>query len=135
MATRDFDAFLADKAGVRPTFKVGGQEFTVKAKLPFKKFASTVTALSEEDDEVKQAEDFFSLVLVPGDRDRFFELLDAEGDDDGNGVVTPEQIGALMEWLMEHYTGKHRPHSDGSSLGLGSTSPQPNVVSLSARAS
>lgn len=133
MTTRDFDAMLAERAGVRPTFRVGGQEFTVRAKLPFKRFATLVN--SEQDDEITATEDFFRMVLVPADRDRFMALLDADGEEDTDGVIDPEQVKLISEWLMELYTGKGRQSSDGSSDGAATTGPPPNVVSLNPRAS
>lgn len=133
MVTRDFDAFLAEKAGVRPTFRVGGQDFTMRAKLPFKKFAKLVGAVSEDEDEIETTEKFFRMVLVPADRDRFMALLDAEAEDDDAEVISPEQVGELMEWAMGFYTGKQPASSDGSPPGASTTGPQRNVVSLNSR--
>lgn len=134
MVTRDFDAMLAQRAGTRPTFRVGGQEFTVKAKLAFKKFAKLIATFEEADDEIAATEAFFRMVLVPSDRDRFIALLDADGEDDSDAVIDPEQIQAMTEWLMEYYTGKHRASSNGSSGGAGTMAQPLNVVSLNPRA-
>lgn len=137
MVTRDFDAMLAARAGVRPTFKVGGQEFTVKAKLPFKKFQKLVASLAGDDiDEEAKTEEFFRMVLIPQDRERFFLLLnyDGEGDEvDEWNVVSPEQINGLTEWLMELYTGKAGANSPSSSNGSDDAGQRQNVVSLTSR--
>lgn len=137
--TRDFDAMLAARAGVRPTFRVGGQVFTVKARLPSKKFRNLLASFADEDvDEDQATVDFFTLCLVKSDRERFFALLDAEGedaddDDQDDGVIDMEQLNAITEWLMELYTGKARPSSTSSSGGSDSTGTSPKVVSLSSR--
>lgn len=137
MVTRDFDAMLAERAGVRPTFRLAGQTFTVKARLPHKRFRALLTQLSDEtlDDEAGE-EQFLRLALIPQDRERFFLLLDFDGEGDEVdewNVVGPEQINKLVEWLMELYTGKLLPSSDSSSAGSEKTGPPPKVVSLSSR--
>lgn len=137
MVTRDFDAMLAERAGVRPTFRLAGQVFTVKAKLPHKKFKNLLATLAGDDaDENKAEEDFFRLCLVPQDRERFFLLLDFDGEGDQVDewtVVSPDQVSALIEWLMELYTGKQMPSSASSSAGSSNTGTAPNVVSLNSR--
>lgn len=137
MVTRDFDAMLAERAGVRPTFRVGGQEFTIKAKLPFKKFQKLVASLAGDDvDEDAKTDEFFAMVLVPQDRERFFLLLnyDGEGDEvDEWNVVSPEQVTSLTQWLMELYTGKAGASSASSSNGSAGAGAPLNVVSLNSR--
>lgn len=137
MVTRDFDAMLAERAGVRPTFRLAGQLFTVKAKLPYKKFKNLLATLADDDtDEAQAQEDFFRMALIPQDRERFFALLDydGEGDEvDDQAVVSPDQVAALGEWLMELYTGKRPPSEESSLGGSGSAGALPKVVSLNSR--
>lgn len=135
MVTRDFDAML--NHGVRPTFRLAGQTFTVKAKLPHKRFKNLLSTLAADDaDEDKAETDFFRLCLVPHDRERFFALLDFDGEGDEVdewAVVSPEQVAGLIEWLMELYTGKLSSSSASSSAGSASVGATPNVVSLNSR--
>lgn len=137
MVTRDFDAMLAERAGVRPTFRVGGQTFTAKSKVPFRKFSRLMASFTDDAMTEEQAtENFFNLVLIREDRERFFALLDADGDEDGtddDGVITSEQMNDITEWLMELYTGKQRESSTSSTNGSGTTGASRNVVSLNSR--
>lgn len=137
MVTRDFDAMLAVRAGVRPTFRVGGQEFTVKTKLPFRKFSAFLGSLEAGDDEMARTEEFFAMALIPADRQRFLDLLKAEPDDDDDEstYAGPEQIGEITQWLIEYYAGKASENSDSLSNGAGNTAALRNVVSLNPRAS
>lgn len=137
MVTRDFDAMLAERAGVRPTFRLAGQVFTVKAKLPHKRYRTFLAALTADDaDEDALQDEFFRMCLVPQDRERFFLLLDYEGEGDEVdewSVASPEQVSELMTWLLETYTGKRSDSSGSSSDGSGVTGTSQNVVSLNAR--
>lgn len=138
MVTRDFDAMLAERAGVRPTFRLAGQVFTVKAKLPHKRFKTLLATAGEEGtDEDQVTEDFFRMALVPQDRERFFLLLDYDGEGDEVdewAVASPEQVNALADWLMGLYTGKRPPSEESSSDGSANAGTSPNVVSLNSRA-
>ncbi|MDP8971150.1 MAG: hypothetical protein M3N52_11790 [Actinomycetota bacterium] len=135
MATRDFDAMLAEKAGVRPTFTVAGQTFTARAKVPFKKFTRMLAAIDDDADVVDTAEKLFDLALIKADRQRFQDLLDADGDDEGDedAVVSLAQLNQITEWLMEIYTGKPQTSTNSSSPGPSETGPSSNVVSLTPR--
>lgn len=137
MVTRDFDAYVAEQAGVRPTFRLAGQTFTVKAKLPHRKFRNLLAQLtSEEADEAQLEDEFLRMALIPQDRERFFLLLDYEGEGDEVdewSVASPEQIQQLIEWLMGLYTGKAEENSDSSSAGSATTGASQNVVSLNSR--
>jgi hypothetical protein len=135
LVTRDFDAMFAMRAGQRPTFRVGGQEFTVKAKLPNRKFKKLLAAfVDDEIDETQAEKDFFNLCLIKSDRERFFALLEYEGDDDeGDDVIDIPQLNELTSWLMEYYTGKAAENSSSSSDGSSGTGGSPKVVSLSSR--
>lgn len=134
MATRDFDAVLAEKAGVRPTFRVGGQEFTVKARLPIKKYRELIDFMtSDEGDEGSKTEQFFRTVLIPADRDRFLALYNNEDDEDETSIVDQSQVDEITTWLLEHITGKQLRKSDSSTSGASETSQPQNVVSLNSR--
>lgn len=133
--TRDFDAMLADKANVRPTFKVGGQEFTLRARLPYEKFSQLVNALrADNEDEKAATAEFYNTVLVRADRERFLELLASEDEDD-DAVIDLRQLSALTDWAMEHFTGKAPSDSSSSSPGANGTGVPQNVVSLDPRTS
>lgn len=140
MAVRDFDRALAERRGGRPEFIVGGQKFTCRAKLSFHKFSQlmeTMGAVDEDDAAGAQSktEDFLRTVIVRQDRDRFMALLRDEGvdDDDDENVITPDQLAQIVEWLMDHYTGKGAGNENSSSGGPTSTGPSRNVVSLNPR--
>src|SRR4051794_18142014 len=134
--TRDFDAMLAEMAGTRPTFKVAGQEFTLRAKLPYGKWNKLIAKMRADDTDADQAtKEFFNTVLVRADRERFLALLDVDDDEDDtdSGVVGIQQMDALTDWVMEYFTGKLKSSSNGSSPGANGTGQPPNVVSLSSR--
>jgi hypothetical protein len=135
MTVRDFDAMLAERAGVHPTFRIGGQEFTLRAKLPYKRWNKLMAAMRADDADEQQATvDFFRSVLIKDDRERFVALLDKEDDDDDeNAVVDLSQMDALTDWIMEHFTGKRRNSSESSTPGANGTGLAPNVVSLQPR--
>jgi hypothetical protein len=135
MVTRDFDAMLAEQAGTRPTFKVGGQDFTLRSKLPYAKWNKLLAVMRADDVEEDEATtQFFNTVLIRADRQRFLDLLNKEDDDDDDdAVVGVSQMNELTDWIMEHFTGKHRNSSDGSSPGANGTGPVPNVVSLQSK--
>jgi hypothetical protein len=135
MSTRDFDAMLAEKAGIRPTFKVGGQEFTLRSKLPYSKWNKLLAVMRDDETEAEEAtEMFFNTVLVKADRQRFLDLLAKEDDDDDDdNVIGLDQMNGITDWVMEHFTGKRLNSSDGSSHGANGTGQQPNVISLSSK--
>lgn len=122
MSHRDFDAMVAGLG--RPTFTVAGQKFHCRSKVAWKKF-SALTAVDAEGGEVDETSfmnRFFKLALIPGDRERFFAALDADDDDlDDDQIIGMDQLAAISEWLMEHYTGKLRESAPVSSDGLAST--------------
>lgn len=133
MVTRDFDAMLAEKAGVKPTFHIGGQDFSLRAKLPYTKWNKLLAVMRNDDTDPDVATAaFFNTVLVAADRQRFLDLLNNDSDDDDN-VIDLAQMDALTDWIMEHYTGKRLNSSDGSSPGANGTGPAPNVVSLGSK--
>lgn len=138
MPTWDFDAMLAEKAGKRPTFKIGGQEFTLRAKLPYATWNKVLAAMRDDDiDEQESTEQFFNAVLIRNDRARFMELLDREDadedDDDDENVIDLSQMDGLTTKIMEHFTGKQLSNTGGSSPGANETGAAPNVVSLSSK--
>lgn len=136
MTTRDFDAMLAEKANKNPTFRVGGQDFTLRSKLPYKRWNRLLAAMRAEDVDPHEATaDFFRTVLVKGDRQRFVDLMNHGDDDedDDDDVIDMSQMDALTDWVMEHFTGKLSTSSDSSPSGVNGTGPAPNVVSLQSR--
>lgn len=134
MVTRDFDAMLAEKANGRPTFKVGGQEFTLRAKLPYLKWIRLLAVMRDPDvEEELSTEEFFNTVLIKADRQRFLALLNAEDEDDEDNVIGMEEMNDLTDWIMEHFTGKQLNSSAGSSPGSNGTGQSPNVVSLQSK--
>ncbi len=131
--TRDFDAMLAEKAGVRPTFKIAGQEFTLRAKLPYAKWQKLQHAMRSDDITSHEANQlFFGAVLARGDVDRFLNLLDTEDtdNDDDADLIGSDQLDALTEWALEHFTGKAPENANGSAPGSNATGESPNVRSL-----
>lgn len=139
MPTWDFDAMLAEKAGKRPTFRIGGQEFTLRAKLPYATWNKVLQAMRDDDvDAQDSTAEFFNAVLIRADRARFAELLDREDgdedDDEDENVIDLSQMDSLTTKIMEHFTGKQLSSTDGSSPGASATGPAPNVVSLSSKA-
>lgn len=139
--TRDFDAMLAEKAGIRPTFKVGGQEFTLRAKLPYAKWNNLLSFMRNPDgDDMDATRKFFTTVLIKADRQRFLDLLavgasDDDDEDDDTPSIDLAQMGPITDWAMEHFTGKLQSSSNGSSPGANDTGASRNVVSLNARTS
>lgn len=137
--TKDFDQMLAEASGKRPTFKIGGQEFTLRSKLPYARWNRLLADMRDDDVTPEQSnESFFSTVLIRADRARFLELLDQEDsddedDDDDENVIDLSQIDSLITWAMEHFTGKLRSSTGGSSPGSSSTGQSPNVVSLQSK--
>jgi hypothetical protein len=135
MTARDFDQMLAEKAGDRPTFTVGGQTFSLRAKLPYKRWNKLLASMRADGaDPQEQTAEFFRTVLIRADRERFVELLDKEDDeDDEEAVIDLSQMDAITDWIMEHFTGKLRNSSDSSSPGANGTGQPLNVVSLQSR--
>lgn len=135
---RDFDAMLAEQAGEKPTFVIGGQTFTLRAKLPFAKWNKLVNFMrADEVDPMEQTRKFFDTCLIRADRARFIELLEVgadDEDDDDTPSIGIEQMGPLTDWAMEHFTGKLQSSSNGSSPGSSETGQSRNVVSLNSRA-
>lgn len=134
--TRDFDAAYAEMAGVKPTFRVAGQTFTLRAKIPYAKWNQLVAVMRADDTDAMDAtRQFFNSVLIRADRERFAQLLDEVEEDDDDKVIGLSQLNDLTDWAMEHFTGKPQSNSTGSSPGADATGASPNVVSLSARTS
>jgi hypothetical protein len=133
---RDFDAMLAEKVGTRPTFTVGGQQFTLRAKLPYRKWNKIMAEMRDDAIDAQEATaNFFRAVLIKADRERFVALLNNDGDDDDDdaSVIGLDQMDQLTDWVMEHFTGKQPNSSDSSPHGANGTGAPPNVVSLSSR--
>lgn len=114
---KDFDAMLREKSGGRPEFTVGGQHFTCRSKLPFKKLQKLMATLdnvsvNSTDDGVMAAEEFFKIVLLPQDRDRFMTLLHDEGEEDDDAVISFTQVFELLNWLSDYYLDRKKDDSE-----------------------
>jgi hypothetical protein len=138
---RDFDTML-EGLRERPTFRLAGQTFTCRApaKMSWDRWFQLMLGVTESGgftEERKRTEDFVRAVLVPKDRQRFTDLLtvaaDDEDEDDAVEVVTNEQVGALVSWVLEVYSGKDKKSANGSSPSPDTTGQPSNVVSLSSR--
>ena len=133
----DFDA--AVNSNVRPEFTIGGQKFVARAKLPWKKFSSLILSMNEADSSsvegIAKTENFFRLVLIPKDRQRFIDLINADGEDDDNdeNYLDSSQVSALIDWLLELYTGKDEKNDNSSSDTPSTTGVPSNIVSLTPR--
>lgn len=140
MPTKDFDAALREKRGEELEFVVAGQTFTARAKLPWKKYSTLIMSLFGQDvttaDGLNKTEEFFRLVIVKRDRDRFIALMDSDGDgeEDGEGdednVIDPTQVSALLDWMLALYTGKEPKNETSSSDSPPTTGLPSNVISL-----
>lgn len=132
---KDFDAMLAEKVGGRPEFILGGQKFTCRAKLPWKKYSALILKLTSgeyrsAEEEMVVTEKFFRMVLLPADRDRFFELLNRgsdDEDDEDEDVIANPQVGYLIDWLLRKYNGVPEPEEKKADVAE-STEEKPAVV-------
>ncbi|HYJ33831.1 MAG TPA: hypothetical protein VE326_11480 [Candidatus Binatia bacterium] len=128
MSYKDFDSWLAEQRG-EVTFTVGGQTYTGRKRVPWQKMNKYLMSLGEDTDGIESTKDFFRMVLVPADRERFVAAIDYDGDDDEQ-ILASEQVGKILDWLLGIYTGK------GEKDKPVSTDSQPsNVVSLNPKAS
>lgn len=137
--TRDFDAMIAERTGEKPTFRIAGQEFTLRARLPFTRWDALLTYMrADETGNLDATRKMFSTVLVRADRERFLALLtpaNIDDDDDESGdaaAIGLDQLGPLTDWVMEYFTGKLQSNTDSSSPGVADTGAPPRPVSLSA---
>jgi hypothetical protein len=136
MGFKDYDAMLAETISGAPSFKVAGQNFTCKKKLPWKRFQKlllslTVGQVTEENIEADN-ERFFSLVLRPECRDSFLELINYEGDDEEKSIDS-KQVSAILDDLLEYYTGKAPKNESDSTDSRPSAGAPSNVTSLTPR--
>lgn len=136
MPFKDFDAALQEARGDKLEFVVGGQTFTARAKLPWKKYSNLIISLFDADtttqDGVAKTEEFFNLALTKKDRERFLALLDSDGDDDDDedAIVDPKQISQILDWMLNLYTGKANKNETPSSDSQPDTGLPSNVISL-----
>lgn len=115
MSFRDFDAAMQSIG--RPTFVLGGQKFTCRApaKMAWAKWNNIIMDLDggpagSVKAEVERTKGLLKKVIIASDRQRFMDLLEYEGDDEGEDeddvVVSNKQVGELLNWVLETYTGK-----------------------------
>jgi hypothetical protein len=131
---KDFDELVRGRK--REKFKLGGQTFTTRANLSARRFARMLT-LVEQIDGAEAAIDataaFMDKVLIPEDRERFRLLLEVDPDEDvedDEKAVTLEQINEVVDWTVEHYTGKRITREESSTPGAESAPMPQNVVSF-----
>jgi len=132
---KDFDELVRGRK--REAFKLGGETFHIRSKLHARRFARMIRAV-ENIEGAEAAIDvtvgFMDKVLLPEDRDKFRALMAVEDDDDDKAddekAVTLEQVNELVDWVIEHYTGKRLTPGESSSPGAESTQTPHNVVSF-----
>lgn len=137
MPFHDFDAALRELRGENLEFVVAGQTFTARAKLPWKKYSNLMMSLFGQDvttaDGLAKTEEFFNLVVVKRDRERFMALVNSDGDDDDDdedNVIDPSQVSAILDWMLGLYTGKAPKKEESSSDSSPTTGLPSNVISL-----
>lgn len=140
MSHKDYDAMVAEQLGERPTFTLGGQTFTCRLKLHWRKQSKIFLALANaEGDQVSEASvSFVRACLIPACREAFDALVAEPEDDeyeDDAAVVNRSQLNALMDDLFDYYAGKAETSDDGSSSSPASTGEPSNVVSLNSKES
>jgi hypothetical protein len=131
----DFDELVRGRK--RDKFKLGGQTFTIRANLHARRFARmlrVVEGIEGAEDAIDATVKFMDKVLIPEDRERFHAIMSAaEEDDDSEDdatAVTLEQINEVVDWTVEHYTGKRPTREESSTPGAESTETPQNVVSF-----
>jgi hypothetical protein len=132
---KNFDELLRGRK--REPFQLGGQEFTIRARIHARSFAkmlASVQDLETAEQTIDATARFMEYVVVPEDRERFMCLFgtpqDGEDDVDEDNVITIDQVHALVGWVIEHYTGKLLTQEESSSPGASSTPTQQNVLSF-----
>lgn len=139
MFPKDYDAMVASQG--RPTFTVGGQSFQARAKIPWRRLQALLDVMSSAEVSLAEgAERFLSTAVIKADRERFLSLLhvgaDEQDDDDGGEeqeCVSTQQLNAILDDLLEHYTGKLEDSAGSSSPGPPGTGRPRKVVSLDSR--
>lgn len=123
MVYRDFDAAVAETQEA-PRFKLGGEEFTARRRLPFPRYVAMNAARMEaleagELDELVEVQRFMNLALKPAEYDRFMELIMSyDEDDEDESYVSPHEIDQVVTWLMEYYSGKASENDSKSGTGV-----------------
>lgn len=134
MSYKDFDAMLTELRG-DITFTIGGQTYTGRKRVAWQKMNRYLLGLGTEGtDGIEQTKEFFRMVLVPSDRQRFIDSLEYEGDDEDK-TLAADQVGNLLDWLLETYTGKAPSDDATSSVVQPDAGVRSNVVSLNPKAS
>ncbi len=139
MVTRDFDAMLAESRGERPTFRVGGQVYTLRRKIGVKAWFKMFEAMRATEDNDVANERFFSTVLISRDVPRFLEAY-RRGDEPAPDGVDPDDwednvmdvavLDLISEWAMEYLSGKPSADSSSFSPGANRTGVAPKPASL-----
>lgn len=145
MAHRDFSASIDEARKNRPTFTLQGVDLMCKPGLHWKALAPVLEQINDADDTDLDALEaaftaFFDTVLVKSARPKMHELLSEPDQDDDDAVpVSIKQLGDIVRWLIEEYTGVPTEASSDSSTpddstgdaskGTGST-PEPALTSV-----
>lgn len=112
---------FTDRSGAQPKpFKVDDDVFYGAPRLPVKA-TQLLVSLAKADVATQLAKigDILDLILLPGSVGRFVEKMG-----DPTNPIDDKQLGEIIEWLAEEYTG--RPTMPPSSS---STSPTPDGTS------
>jgi hypothetical protein len=129
---KNFDELVTGRK--KEPFKLGGQTFTIRARLHSRRFARMLKDCQDAEGaeaSIDAAGRFMNRALIVKDRERFQQLIDGDDDDDDDAkVVTFEQLRELVDWCVDHYTGKHDTQEESSTPGSPPTPTPRNVVSF-----
>lgn len=128
MPARDFDLARRERAAKRTPvqFLLGGERFTLLPVIPIGAAFDLHDAPEPDTDEpsaVRAVARFITEALVPGDVERFEEVLRSREE-----PIDPEAILEVGTFIAEHYAGRPTVPSSGSSGGRhtsGATSKRP----------
>lgn len=108
------------------TFTLFGQTFRCKPSLQGRKLMEFIAMSADEDNPAQGAKAilaFLDSALVAEDRERFTQVT--ESDDT---VVPLETLAAIMEWLVEQYSGRPTQPPSPSEPGPMITGPMPTAT-------
>lgn len=140
MTFKEFDAMVLSTG--RPSFVLGEQNFTFRSasKMAWMKWNKMIlelqTPTESTEQEIEKTQTFVLKCAVPADRERLRTLLEYEGnddlDEDEDNVASNADVAALLDKLLEYYSGK-APTNGNESLQTPSTTGLPvKSVSLNA---
>lgn len=137
---KDFDAAVREVNGDRPTFKLGGQTFTCKARLKGTTVIQLLNLVGTAQNQETAAlelmaniDNLFAKVLIKPDRERFFEVIrgsDEDEDEDDEAIIDFTSLMELMSWLMNMYLGNLGGSASNSDVGPSEIGQPAKVISL-----